>query len=112
MKTVGIGLLLGAIVGALVDIATVRPVDTSMLMKVIGLSAAKGAFIAWLIPRSYVSLAASLTVSIIFAVFFWTAVPNRGSFPEDALQWWNVGPGLFLGVVLCLLARAKGQKKA
>ena len=112
MKTVRFGLLLGALLGGLVDNALWRPIDPAALMKVMALSAAKGAFIAWLIPRSYVSLAASLSVSIIFATFFWVAAPNRGSFPEDALRWWNVGPGLILGVVLCLMARAKGQRKA
>lgn len=112
MKTVGFGLLLGAVLGALVDVAMVRPVDSAALLKVTGLSAAKGAFIAWLIPRSYVTLAAALLVSVIFGTFFWAAVPNRGSLPEDALRWWNLAPGMFLGVVLCLVARAKGQRKA
>ena len=112
MRTVGFGILLGALLGGAVDAATVRPVDTAALLKVIGLSAAKGAFIAWLVPRSYKSFGVSMMMSIVFATFFWVAVPNRGSFPEDAFRWWNLVPGIVLGVILCLVARSYGQKKA
>jgi hypothetical protein len=113
MRTLLLAIVLGSILGVTADlIVTPGPVDFGALVKVLGVSAAKGAFIGWLVPKTIPWLSVALAIGIVFGAFFWTAVPSRGSFPADALRWWNLVPGMVLGTVLVLKSRRKAAEAA
>src|SRR5687767_13740650 len=113
MRTLLLRIDLGCGIGATDDLLTTPgPVDFGALGKVLGISAAKGAFMGWLVPKTIPWLSLALVIGVVFGSFFWTSVPARGSFPEDSLRWWNLAPGALLGMVLVLVSRKKAAAAA
>ena len=112
MRTVGLAILIGVTLGAGVDLlSTSGPVDMRALLRVIGISAAKSAFIGWLVPRSMPWLSLALATGVLMGMFFWSTVPNRGEYP-DIWHWWNLFPGAVLGFILILLEWRKPARVA
>lgn len=103
MKTIGLGILLGAIFGVVAELLYAQGItDYALLGRIAAISAGKGAVIAWLVPRSVQWLPLAIFFGMLLGTFFWATVPSHGSYPDHLFEPWNILPGAILGLILIL----------
>ena len=112
MLTALLAALLGAVMAVGIDIYVFGLEPGPSLWAIARMGALKGALIGWLVPKSIEWLWVALIVGALLGGFFWAMAPVRGSYPADALAWWNFAPGVLLGMLLIIKSRSHARRVA